>query len=383
MLNKHDTTVPAVEILDRTPVFPFHNPDTAPSPTGIYPVRASTSAMLTVVVPELANNAPEHVELLRNPQGLWTVLAVNVPPGLGVDQGAHEHLTPISQYFRAISAAIITARIHQQAILTALKDKLRSQEGGSLIDDEEFTRSNLYHWSVRTCDELQTQNAATLKFLRHTIITHITRLHLEAHSSEKKGVDHWRARLDEEIFQLDDLQSQILALKTQVQEDVSDQSSLFFLATANMYQRNAVSAVSSHHCHLLKMSLQMHQVMSVMETRAALQASERTKTLSYLATLYLPLSASAVSSHQHIRWPILTLGEVNLQYECSPIINHSVFVLHRTSRFSPHHNHARSLSPAYAFYLDRIDRSSAETCHGDNREDYKSDCGCHVFQRHR
>ena len=122
--------------------------------------------------------------------------------------------------------------------------------------------------------------------------------------------------------------------------------------------------------------------MSVMETRAALQASERTKTLSYLATLYLPLSASAVSSHQNIRQPILTSGEVNLQYECSPIINHSVFVLHRTSRIFPHHNHARSLSPAYAFYLDRIDRASAKTCHCDNREDCKSDCGCHVFQRH-
>jgi hypothetical protein len=256
--------------------------------------------MLTIVVPELTNNAPEHVELLRDPQGLWTVLAVNVPPGLGVDQGAHEHLTPISQYFRAISAAIITAKIHQQAILAALKDKLRSQEGGSLIDDEEFTKSNLYHWSVRTCDELQTQNAATLRFLRHTITTHITKLHLEAHSSEKEGVDHWRARLDEEIFQLDDLQSQILALKTQVHEDVSDQSFPFFFASANMHQRNAVSTVSPHHGRLLKMSLQMHQVMSVMETRAALQASERTKTLSYLATLYLPLSASAVSSHQHI-----------------------------------------------------------------------------------
>ena len=136
MLNKHDTTLPATDILDRTPVFPFHNPDTALSPTGIYPVRASTSVMLTVVVPELTNNAPEHAELLRNPQGLWTVLAVNVPPELGVDQGAHEHLTPISQYFRAISAAIITARIHQQAIVTALKDKLHRQEGGSLIDDE-------------------------------------------------------------------------------------------------------------------------------------------------------------------------------------------------------------------------------------------------------
>ncbi|OAL53577.1 hypothetical protein IQ07DRAFT_313783 [Pyrenochaeta sp. DS3sAY3a] len=259
MLTKHDTTVAAIDVLDRTPVFPFHNPDTAPSPTGIYPVRASTSAMLTIVVPELTNNAPEHVDLLRNPQGLWTVLAVNVPPGLGVDQGAHAHLTPISQYFRAISTAIITARIHQQAIVTAIKDKLRSQEAGSLIDDEEFTRSNLYHWSVRTCDELQTQNAATLKFLRRTITTHVAKLHREAHSSEEQGVDHWRARLDEEIFQLDDLQSQILALKIQVQED-----------------RNA-----------------MHQVMSVMETRAALQASERTKTLSYLARLYLPLSASA------------------------------------------------------------------------------------------
>ena len=150
-----------------------------------------------------------------------------------------------------------------------------------------------------------------------------------------------------------------------------------------MYQRNAVSAVSPHHCQLLKMSLQMHQVMSVMETRAALQASERTKTLSYLATLYLPLSASAVSSHQNIRQPILTSGEVNLQYECSPIINHSVFVLHRTSRFSPHHNHTRSLSPAYTFYFERINRSSDEPCHGENRDNYKHDCGCHVFQRHR
>jgi hypothetical protein len=177
--------------------------------------------LLTIVVPDLSENTPESIGLLQNPEGLWTVLALNTPSGLGNHQGAHEHLTPIAQYFRAIAAATINARMSHQALLTALRNKLHIHEGDGLIDDENFTRSNIYHWTVRTCDELQSHNAATLKFLRHSMITHFGKLHRGAHNSEKQGVDYWKTQLDGEIFQLDDLQSQIIALKKQVQEDVS------------------------------------------------------------------------------------------------------------------------------------------------------------------
>lgn len=251
-LNAHDANVDAKDVLDRTSVFPFHNQKNAPSPTGLYPFKASTSILLTIAVPEVIGNAPEEIKL-------WTVLVVNTPSDFASDRGAHEHLTPIAQYFRAIASSLITAKINTQSILDILRQKLQDCEGGCLFDDENFTKSNIYHWTVRTCDELQSCNASTLRFVHRIMDTHVAKLRREAHPSEKVGVDYWVGQLEDELFNLEDLQDQILGLKGQVQES-----------------RNA-----------------LHGIMAVLEARAALQQGERMKTLSYLATLYLPLTAAA------------------------------------------------------------------------------------------
>lgn len=166
-------------------------------------------------------NSPEEIKLLQAREGLWTVLVVNTPSGFASDQGAHEHLTPIAQYIRAMASSLITVKINSQSILDALKRKLQECEGSGLFDDKNFTKTNIYHWTVRTCDELQSCNASTLRFVHRIMNTHVAKLRREAHRSEKAGVDYWVGQLEDELFNLEDLQDQILGLKGQIQESVS------------------------------------------------------------------------------------------------------------------------------------------------------------------
>lgn len=172
-------------------------------------------------MPEETSKVYEEVKLLQEPAGLWTILAINSPPGFAADQGAHEHLTPVAQYFRAIASSLITVRTNSQSILDILRRKLQNVEGGDLFDDENYTTSNVYHWTVRTCDELRTCNAATLRFVRRAMETHVAKLRREAHVSEMTGVEYWTEQLESGIFDLEDLQEQITGLKGQVQESVS------------------------------------------------------------------------------------------------------------------------------------------------------------------
>jgi hypothetical protein len=50
--------------------------------------------------------------------------------------------------------------------------------------------------------------------------SNVEKLCSEAHDQEKTGVDHWVQQLKKEIFELEDLHAQILAMKSQVQESV-------------------------------------------------------------------------------------------------------------------------------------------------------------------
>jgi hypothetical protein len=50
---------------------------------------------------------------------------------------------------------------------------------------------------------------------------HLKAVFEEAHPQEKQGVEFWRHQLEDEIFALEDLQAQIGALSSQVQESVS------------------------------------------------------------------------------------------------------------------------------------------------------------------
>jgi len=50
--------------------------------------------------------------------------------------------------------------------------------------------------------------------------TQVQKLCRESHAYEKLGVEYWMQRIDEEMFALEDMQSQISALRVQVQENV-------------------------------------------------------------------------------------------------------------------------------------------------------------------
>lgn len=57
---------------------------------------------------------------------------------------------------------------------------------------------------------------------------------------------------------------------------------------------------------------QLHSVTAVLQARAALQQGERFKMLAYLATLYLPLTATAVRN-----FPLFTIDVLKLRVQHS------------------------------------------------------------------
>ncbi|KAF2680728.1 hypothetical protein K458DRAFT_87165 [Lentithecium fluviatile CBS 122367] len=256
-LSPQDASEETRDLIDRTAVFSFHHPTKTPSPTELYLFKATSSTLLTVCIPEESPTKQEEVNLLHSLQGFWTVLVVNCIPGFA---SAHtEHLTPVAQYIRGLTSSLVTLRMSTQSILDALRVKLDACEGRDLFDDENFTKSTLYHWTVRTCEELRNTNSSTIRFVRRLIPTHVRKVAGMANASESSGIAFWTDQLEEELSNLEDLQDQVSALKTQVQES-----------------RNA-----------------LHGVTALLEARTALQQGERIKNLSYLATLYLPLTATA------------------------------------------------------------------------------------------
>jgi hypothetical protein len=123
-------------------------------------------------------------------------------------------------FIRGVATSLCTQRINAQSIYESLRDELRSCDGESIFDDEHFTKSTLYHWAVKTCDELGESIASNLRFMRRVVDTQVDKLCREAHDHERLGVDYWAQQMAEELFALEDLQAQILAMSVQVQESV-------------------------------------------------------------------------------------------------------------------------------------------------------------------
>lgn len=207
-------------LVDRVAVFPFHHPKKTHSPTGLYLFKSTSSTLLTVCLPEKSPFKAEDLDLLGSLTRFWVVLAVNCVPGFATDKDADQHLAPITQYIRGITSSLVTARLSTQSILDALKNKLDACENGELFDDENFAKSTLFHWTVRTCEQLRTTNKSSLRFVRRILPTHVQKFANMAHSSERIGIAFWTSQLEDELMKLDDLQDQISALSTQVQESV-------------------------------------------------------------------------------------------------------------------------------------------------------------------
>ncbi|KAH8587293.1 hypothetical protein B0O99DRAFT_656496 [Bisporella sp. PMI_857] len=231
----------AADMFDRSAIFSADQFKDVKSPSKLQLFKASSSILLTLAIPEESVSHEEEVGLLRVPQALWTVLAVNCSSEFASAYEPRQHLTPIAQYLRGITSSLYTQRMNAKLIHEALKDALKSCDGASIFDDEHFTKSTAYHWAVRTCDELSESIASSIRFTRR-VQGHIDKLCAQ--------------QLKEEIFALEDLQAQILAMSSQVQE-------------------------------------RLHGVTAVLEARTALQQGDRLKILAYLATVYLPLTASS------------------------------------------------------------------------------------------
>lgn len=182
--------------------------------------KTTSSVLLTLVVPSESESHEEEIGLLRNPQALWTVLVVNSPLSLAYDHEPAQYLTPIAQYIRGMTSSLVTQRNNAQGVYDTIKAELTSSDGDGLFDDKNFTKSTLYHWAVQACDELAESISSSLRFLRKTMETNVRKLCQEAHVYERLGVQYWTQKMDEEMFALEDLESQILALRGRVQENV-------------------------------------------------------------------------------------------------------------------------------------------------------------------
>lgn len=176
--------------------------------------------LLTLCVPEESESCEEEISLLRAPRALWTLLVISCSAKFASDHQTREYLTPIAQYVRGITSSLYTQRNNAELIYEDTKNAFREYNSGSIFDDENFTKSTSYHWSVRTCDELNESIASTLRFVRTRLENQLDKLCREAHSYERLGIQHWLPQMKEEMFALEDLQAQIIALRGQVQESV-------------------------------------------------------------------------------------------------------------------------------------------------------------------
>lgn len=207
--------------VDQELLFPSRKPVAGIEFTPV--LKATTSVLLTIAVPEESISRREEIDLLTCPQGIWTVMVVNCDERLARDmeQEPTEHLTPIAQYLRGITYSLRTQITNAEFLYDQLKERLARTDDGSLFDDERFTKSNLYHWTVKTCDELRESLTASHRYVIRAFNKQITSLCDKAHDSEQVGVQFWKAGLDAEMYALEELASQISVLNSQVQESVS------------------------------------------------------------------------------------------------------------------------------------------------------------------
>lgn len=132
----------------------------------------------------------EEVDLLRTPHALWTLLVINCLSEFSSDHGPRQYLTPIAQYIRGIASSLCTQRINAQSIFEALRDEVKFSDGRDIFDDENFTKSKLYHWAVKACDELSESIVSSLRFIQRVQDSQKDKLCNESHAQERFEVDY-------------------------------------------------------------------------------------------------------------------------------------------------------------------------------------------------
>jgi hypothetical protein len=182
--------------------------------------KASSSVLLTLVLPQESESRQEAVELLSEPESLWTVLVINSHRQAGSENMTTEHCTPVAQFVHGIAATLYTQRINTKAVYDACLDRYRDCDDNSLFDDKTFTKSTTFHLLVKLCSELEASICSGLSFMRQCLEGDLTRLCSKAHAQETLGMTHWLGKLKEELFALENLYGQVQSLKMQVQESV-------------------------------------------------------------------------------------------------------------------------------------------------------------------
>lgn len=76
--------------------------------------KSSSSVLLTLAIPERSVSREEELLLLKNPKGLWTVLAVNCSMRAFSDEETQKYLTPMAQYLRGIAVCLRTQRTNAE-----------------------------------------------------------------------------------------------------------------------------------------------------------------------------------------------------------------------------------------------------------------------------
>lgn len=237
-------------------------------PLALY--KASTSVLLTLAVPEPAAAHEEDNDLLANPETLWTVLVINAPTQIvdGFRQEQPEHLTPLAQFIRGICITLVSQRIHLTCIFAKLKLRFASGRDShyetdafstNLFDDKHFSKSELYHWIIKTCHELSASVESNLGFVQGFKKTDLGLLQGRAHDFERHGVEHWSTMLTEEMSNLERTREEVMVFREQVRE-----------------LRDA-----------------LHGATALLEGRAAVKLGEKVQILTYVALLYLPVSTVA------------------------------------------------------------------------------------------
>ena len=191
--------------------------------------QVSSSALLTFFLPEVSTSRQEETSFLTAPGVLWTLLTVNCDRSLNRSSSSLDNrnkptiATPVAQFLGAMSSAMETQRIDERNILMALKDRLAELDSREdhLFDDENFTKSHLYHWAVQVCDQACHSISSTTRFISRISEDFLNEMKAKVHASESPEAELWSRMLAREAANLEELREEFLLCRQNVQERVS------------------------------------------------------------------------------------------------------------------------------------------------------------------
>lgn len=220
-------------IADDLPVFKslglFQPPRTGKENNTTHLCQITSSVLLTFFLPEKSTLRLEEIGFLNTEKVLWNILTIDCTKrGIFESDSDDEHaiqLTPVAGLLAAIHGAICVQIHDERRVLEGLNDYLRELDDDDLFDDEHFTKSKLYHWTIQKCDLLCLSLSSTLQFLDKLPKNLVQGVKPKVHPSEIVGIEHWEKSWVEDAHDLRELREEFLACRQGVQERVSQVSS--------------------------------------------------------------------------------------------------------------------------------------------------------------